>query len=63
MGNYSIARVFEKLLYKQLHDFLIENEVLNTQQCGFRSLHRLNSLALIDCSSSCCLMLIEGETI
>ena len=46
LGNYrpisilgSIARVFEKLLYKQLRDFLIENKVFNTQQWGFRSLH------------------------
>ena len=31
----SIARVFEKLLYKQLYDFLIENKVLSTQQWGF----------------------------
>ena len=40
LGNYrsisildTIARVFEKLLYKQPHDFLIENKVLNAQQC------------------------------
>ena len=43
----SIARVFEKLLYKQLYDFLIENKVLSTQQWGFRSLHS-TALALID---------------
>ena len=57
LGNYrpisilgSIARVFEKLLYRQLHDFLIEYKILNIQQWGFRSLHS-TTLALIDCSS------------
>ena len=46
LGNYrlisflrSIVRVFKKLLYKQLHDFLVENKILNAQQWGFRSLH------------------------
>ena len=47
----SIARVFEKLLYKQLHDFLIENKVLSTQQWRIPSLHS-TALALIDCSSN-----------
>ena len=47
----SIARVFEKLLYKQLYDFLIENKILNTQQCGFRPVYS-KALALIDCSSN-----------
>ena len=63
LGNYrpisilgSIARVFEKLLYKQLHNFLIEN----TQQWGFRSLHS-TAVALIDCSSNWLLNIDRGE--
>ena len=67
LGNYrpisilgSIERVFEKLLYKQLHDFLIENKVLSTQQWGFHSLHS-TALALIDCSSNWLLNVDTGE--
>ena len=67
LGNYrpisilgSIARVFEKLLYKQLYDFLIENKVLSTQQWGFLSLHS-TALALIDCSSNWLLNVDRGE--
>ena len=67
LGNYrpifissSIARVFEKLLYKQLHDFLIENKVLTTKQWGFRSLRSTGS-ALIDCSSNWLLNVDRGE--
>ena len=51
IGNYrpisilaSVARIFEKLLY----DFRSKNEILNSQQWGFRSLHS-TALALIDC--------------
>ena len=58
----SIARVFKKLLYKQLHDFLIENKVLCSQQWGFRSLHS-TALALIDCSSNWLLNVDGGKII
>ena len=69
LGNYrpisilgSIARVFEKQLhiYKQLHDFLVENKILNAQQWGFRSLHS-TALGLIDCSSDWLLIVDRGE--
>ena len=67
LGNYrpisilgSIARVFEKLLYKQLHDFLVENKIFNAQQWAFRSLHS-TALALIDCSSNWLLNVDRGE--
>ena len=67
LGNYrpisilgSIARVFEKLLYKQLYDFLIENKVLSTQQWRFCSLHS-TALALIVCSSNWLLNVDRGE--
>ena len=34
-----IARVFEKLIYKQLHDYFTVNNFLDNKQYGFRSLH------------------------
>ena len=67
-GNYrpililaSVARIFEKLLYKQLYDFLSKNEIFNSQQWGFRSLHS-TALALIDCSSNWLINIDKGET-
>ena len=58
LGNYrpisiisAIARIFEKLIYNQLIEFLQRNEVLGNHQWGFRSLHS-TALALIDCSNN-----------
>ena len=59
MSNYrpisilcTVARVFVKLLYNQLHDYLIDNnKLLYNSQWGFRSLHS-TSLALIDCAGN-----------
>ena len=58
LGNYrpisiisAIARIFEKLIYNQLYEFLQRNEVLGNHQWGFRSLHS-TALALIDCSNN-----------
>ena len=34
----TIARVFEKLIYQQLYQFLDKHKVLGKQQYGFRSL-------------------------
>ena len=47
----SISRIFEKLIYNQLIEFLQRNEVLGNHQRGFRSLHS-TALALIDCSNN-----------
>ena len=56
LGNYrpisiisSIARVFEKLLHQQLHEFLSRKKIVNMHQWGFRSLHS-TALARIDCT-------------
>ena len=57
----SVAGIFKKLLYKQLYDFLSKNEILNSQQWGFRSLHS-TALALIDCSSNWLINIDKGET-
>ena len=35
----TIARIFEKLLYNQLYDYLTVNKILGDEQYGFRSLH------------------------
>ena len=58
LGNYrpisiisEIARIFEKLIYNQLTEFLQRNEVLGNHQWGSRSLHS-TALALIDCSNN-----------
>ena len=55
VGNYRpisilspVARVFEKIIYTQLYDYLMQNNILGDKQWGFRSLHS-TALALIDC--------------
>ena len=68
IGNYRpisilalVARSFEKLLYKQLYDFLSKNEILSSQQWGFRSLHS-TALVLIDCFANWLINMDKGET-
>ena len=68
LGNYRpisiislIARVFEKLLYQQLHEFLSRRKILNMHQWGFRSLHS-TALALIDCTSDWLININRGMT-
>ena len=43
----TVSRVLEKLIYQQLHDYLMENSILNNCQWDFRSAHS-TALALID---------------
>ena len=31
------ARIFEKLIYEQLYDYLCKNDILGSRQSGFRS--------------------------
>ena len=55
LSNYrsvltTIARIFEKLLYSHLYEFLTEYDILGNTQWGFGSLHS-TALALIDCSN------------
>ena len=47
----TVARVFQRLLYNQLHDYLIDKKILYKNQCGLRSLHS-TALALIDCADN-----------
>ena len=46
LGNYRpisvlplVSKVFEKIIYYQLYDYLQENRLLNTCHSGFRSMH------------------------
>ena len=46
LGNYRpisvlplVSKIFEKIIYHQLYDYLQENSLLNTYQSGFRSMH------------------------
>ena len=68
LGNYrpisiisSITRVFENLLYKQLHESLSSKKILNKHQWGFRSLHS-TALELIDCTSDWLINIDRGMT-
>ena len=48
----TVARIFERIIYDQLYTYLIENELLNPQQSGFRSLHSTVT-ALLDLINEC----------
>ena len=47
----TVARIFEKILYNQLYDYLTKHNILEDKQWGFRSLHS-TALALIGCSNN-----------
>ena len=57
---YTVAIVFEKLLYNQLHQQLVQHNVLCSNQWGFRSLHS-TALALIDCTDNRKLNIDKGK--
>lgn len=45
-----ISKVFEKIIYEQLYEYLSTNELLSEQQFGFRRFHS-TATALLDCSN------------
>ena len=55
LGNYRpisvyvlplVSKVFEKIIYHQLYDYLQENRLLNNYQSGFRSMHSTTTALL-----------------
>ena len=48
----TVARVMERLTYKQIYDYFSTENILNYNQWGFKSLHS-TELALSDYSSDC----------
>ena len=56
----TVARVFDRLLYNQLDDYLIDNKILYNNQWGLRSLHS-TSLALIDCADNWAININDGN--
>ena len=55
-----VSRVFEKLIYNQLYDYLDGNKLLFPKQCGFRSLH-LVATCLLKCTSDWYLNMDKGQ--
>ena len=35
----TVSKVFKKIIYQELYDYLVKNKLLNIYQSGFRSLH------------------------
>ena len=56
----TIARVFEKLIYKQLYDYFTVNNPLDNKQYGFRSLHS-TGLALGNLTNTWLLNIDNGK--
>ena len=47
----TVSRIFEKISYNQLYEYLTTHDIMGDKQWGFRSLHS-TTLALIDCSNN-----------
>ena len=67
LGNYrpisvipTIARVFEKLIYNQLHTYFMDNNLLSNEQYGFRSIHS-TALALSRASNNWLIHIDNGS--
>ena len=56
----TVARVFEKILYRQVYDHFTSNKLLGNQQFGFRTLHS-TALALSKCASNWWLNMDRGD--
>ena len=55
-----VAKVFERVVYNQLLQYLSENELLSTYQSGFRSVHSTVT-ALVEATDSWSLSVDRGE--
>ena len=56
----TLARVFKKFLYNQLHQYLVQHNILYSNQWEFRSLHS-TAPALIDCTDNWKLNIDKGK--
>ena len=55
-----VSRVFEKLIYNQLYDYLDRNKLLFSKQSGFRSLHSVVT-CLLKCTNDWYLDMDKGQ--
>ena len=58
----TLPRVFERLIYNQIYDYLTVNNLLNPKQYGFRSLHS-TALALSESTNYWLLDMGNGKMI
>ena len=54
-----MSKVFEKIIYYQLYDYLQENRLLNTYQSGFRSMHSTTT-ALLETTNNWSINIYNG---
>ena len=57
--QFSVAKIFEKIIYDQQHNYLNVNDLLYSCQSGFRSLHSMLT-ALLETSNNCCVNVDKG---
>ena len=55
----TVAKIFEKIIYDQLYQYLNENGLLNSGQSGFRSLHSTLT-ALLETNDNWCISIDRG---
>ena len=55
----TVAKIFEKIIYDQLYQYLNENDLLNCGQSGFRSLHSALT-ALLETNNNWCVNIDIG---
>ena len=55
----TVAKIFEKIIYDQLYQYLNENGLFNSGQSGFRSLHSTLT-ALLETNDNWCISIDRG---